>query len=81
LGTFGPLFNDSNDARHHKKAHIFGIILHALDKGIYRAQLDDGTSQDVYANRLHIESHFLLSILMQSNLAYRMTQIGLLKGM
>ncbi len=58
MGTFSPLINDGNDTRHHKRAHIFGTVLHALDKGMYRVQFDDGTSQDVFANRLCVESNF-----------------------
>ncbi len=41
-----------------KRARIFGTVLHALDKGMYRVQFDDGTFQDVYVNRLHVESRF-----------------------
>jgi hypothetical protein len=57
-GRFGPLIDDGNDTRHRKRAHILGTVLHALDKGMYRVQFDDGTFQDVYANRLHVKSHF-----------------------
>ena len=57
-GTFGPLINDGNDTRHHKRARIFGTVLHALDKGMYRVQFDDGTSQGVFANKLRVESRF-----------------------
>jgi hypothetical protein len=57
-GTFGPLIDDVNNRGRRKRARIFGTVLHALDKGMYKVQFDDGTSQDVYANRLRVESRF-----------------------
>jgi hypothetical protein len=57
-GTFGPLIDDPSNRRRGKRAQIFGTVLHALDKGMYKVQFDDGTCQDVYAKRLCIESCF-----------------------
>jgi len=56
-GTFGALIDDPSNRRR-KRARIFGTVLHALDKGMYQVQFDDGTCQDVYANRLRVESRF-----------------------
>jgi hypothetical protein len=57
-GTFGPLIDDVNNRGRRKRAQIFGTELHALDKGMYKVQFDDGSCRDVYANRLHVESRF-----------------------
>jgi hypothetical protein len=46
-----------SDKQHHK-IKFFGNVLHALDKGMYEVQFDDGTCQEAYANRLCVESHF-----------------------
>jgi hypothetical protein len=56
--TFGPLIDDPSNSRRRKRAQIYGTVLHAFDKGMYKVQFDDGTCQDVYANRLCIESRF-----------------------
>jgi hypothetical protein len=56
-GTFGALIDDPSNRRR-KRARIFGTVLHALDKGMYQVQFDDGTCQDVYANRLRVESRY-----------------------
>ncbi len=56
LGTFGPLIDDVKNRGHRKRARIFGTVLHALDKGMYKVQFDDGSCQDVYANRLCVKS-------------------------